>query len=74
MVGRDEAPASRDFPWLLMVFTAAAFAILLALGTWQVQRLAWKESLIASIESRVASAPLPLGEVQRQFAHSSHVD
>ena len=62
MDGRDEAPTGRGFPWFLVGFTAVALAILLALGTWQVQRLAWKESLIASIESRVASAPLSLAE------------
>lgn len=30
-------------------------AILIALGMWQVQRLAWKEGLIADIESRIAA-------------------
>ena len=74
MDGRDEAPAGRGFPWFLLGFTAVALAILLALGTWQVQRLAWKESLIASIEGRVASAPLSLAEVERQFAQSGDVD
>jgi surfeit locus 1 family protein len=35
-------------------------AILLALGFWQVQRLAWKEGLIAEIEARLAAEPVPL--------------
>jgi surfeit locus 1 family protein len=56
--------AARGFPWLLTLVTAVALAILLALGTWQVQRLAWKESLIATIESRVDAAPDPLAEVE----------
>ena len=74
MDGRDGTPAGRGFPWFLVGFTAVAFAILLVLGTWQVQRLAWKESLIASIEGRVASAPLSLADVERQFAQSGDVD
>jgi surfeit locus 1 family protein len=35
-------------------------AILAALGTWQLQRKAWKEGLIATLEQRFAAAPLPL--------------
>ena len=35
-------------------------AILLMLGAWQVQRLAWKEDLIAGIEVRMAADPVAL--------------
>lgn len=38
-------------------------AILLALGFWQVQRLVWKEGLIAEIEARLAAEPAPVPEV-----------
>lgn len=72
------APGGKDrghgFPWLLTLLTLAALAILLALGTWQVQRLAWKEGLIANIERRVASDPLPLAEVEKEFAATGDVD
>lgn len=33
-------------------------AILLALGIWQVQRLAWKEAILADIEARIATDPV----------------
>ena len=33
---------------------------LLALGVWQLQRLAWKEDILAMIETRIAAAPVPL--------------
>ncbi len=48
------APTRRIGPGLLAatIATLAALAILLALGTWQVQRLAWKQDLIAQIEAR----------------------
>lgn len=39
------------------VATAIALAVLLALGTWQVQRLAWKESLIAARARAEAMTP-----------------
>ncbi|MFN3548350.1 MAG: SURF1 family protein [Mesorhizobium sp.] len=48
---------------LALVLGLAALAILLALGTWQVQRLQWKEALLATIEARVHAEPRPLDEV-----------
>ncbi|WP_375259303.1 SURF1 family protein [Citreimonas sp.] len=38
-------------------------AILVALGIWQVQRLAWKEGIIAEIDSTIAADPQPLPQV-----------
>ncbi len=40
------------------LLTLAALAILVALGNWQVRRLAWKEDLIARTAARPKSAPL----------------
>lgn len=45
---------------LLLILAAAAFAVLVGLGTWQWQRLVWKEELLATISERVNAAPLPL--------------
>jgi surfeit locus 1 family protein len=50
-------------PRATLAFVLAGFAILIALGTWQVERLAWKRDLIATMESRLAMAPLPLGDL-----------
>jgi surfeit locus 1 family protein len=36
------------------------FAILVGLGIWQVQRLAWKQDLLAGIEARIGADPGPL--------------
>ncbi len=41
------------------IATAAAFAVLMSLGFWQVARLHWKEALIARVESRIDAAPVP---------------
>ena len=38
----------------------AAFLVLIGLGTWQLQRKAWKEGLIATLSERLAASPAPL--------------
>lgn len=43
----------------LTLLIVAAIAGLLALGIWQVQRLRWKEDLIARVDRRLHAAPLP---------------
>ena len=51
---------------LPLLFGLIGAAILVALGTWQVQRLAWKQGILAQIDARIASAPvaLPQGPAQ----------
>ena len=46
-----------------LIFGLGGVAILVSLGVWQVQRLAWKEAVLADIEARIAAAPEPLPEV-----------
>ncbi len=53
------AGAMRSLLWPGL-FAAAAFAILISLGTWQMQRLAWKEDLLARIERRIHADPVDL--------------
>jgi surfeit locus 1 family protein len=45
------------FPLILGLGGAA---ILVSLGIWQVQRLGWKEALLAEIEGRIHAAPIAL--------------
>ena len=49
----------------LTLLTSAAVAVLIGLGLWQLQRLSWKEALIARAEQRVGSAPVSLAEARR---------
>ena len=47
--------------WLGALLPAAfVFIVLVGLGTWQVQRKAWKEALIASLIERTDAAPIAL--------------
>jgi surfeit locus 1 family protein len=47
--------------WLGLLLPAiVAFLILIGLGTWQVQRKAWKEGLIAELTERLSAAPTAL--------------
>jgi surfeit locus 1 family protein len=43
-----------------IVMGVIGIAILLWLGTWQVQRLAWKEGVLAEISAEITAAPVPL--------------
>ncbi|MGA8172967.1 MAG: SURF1 family protein [Methylocystis sp.] len=47
---------ARSLVWQSLL-AAAAFALLLTLGVWQLRRLEWKESLISHIETRTTAAP-----------------
>lgn len=40
------------------LFTLPALAALIALGTWQLHRLEWKQDLIAKLQSRSVAAPV----------------
>ena len=42
------------FPLLLGIVGAA---ILISLGVWQLQRLAWKEAILADISARIMAPP-----------------
>jgi len=58
---------SRIFGVLAAVATLFVFVFLLGLGTWQVQRLQWKEGLLATIDARIHAAPLPLADIEDRY-------
>ncbi len=45
---------------MLTLRSLAGFAVLIGLGTWQVERLHWKEGLIAKRAAALSAPPIPL--------------
>jgi surfeit locus 1 family protein len=72
--GSDEALHKQGRPWLTLLLGLVLFSVLVGLGTWQMQRLAWKDSLIAAVDARVKEQPRPLAEIEKQFTETGDVD
>ena len=60
------------------IAAAVGLALLVGLGTWQLQRKAWKENLIATVNGRITQPPQPLPprgqwtgvrEAEGEYAH-----
>lgn len=68
------AGRSRPRSALLLGLGVLLFAILVGLGTWQVQRLHWKEGLLETIDRRTHAAPVPLADAEKEYAASGDID
>jgi surfeit locus 1 family protein len=55
-------------------FVLGALGVLVALGTWQLERLSWKEGLIAELESKLSAKPTDLPPRERWAQLSAAVD
>ncbi|SJZ71405.1 surfeit locus 1 family protein [Consotaella salsifontis] len=60
--------------WLLVALGAVLFGILCGLGTWQVERLHWKETLLANIDARMHAAPTTLAGIAAIYDDSGDID
>ncbi len=43
-----------------LILGLAGCGVLISLGTWQVERLAWKQAILSEIDSRLQADPVPL--------------
>lgn len=61
---------------VVILMTVVLSACLVALGTWQVERLAWKRELIANVEARAHAAPVdvPAPTQWPQLGDGSHYE
>lgn len=59
---------------LLVAASLLALIVLLALGTWQVQRLAWKQGLIATIDQRIGSPATSVEDIQTRLTMTGDVE
>jgi surfeit locus 1 family protein len=48
--------------WFGLIVGVLGIAVLAWLGLWQVQRLAWKQDLLARIDAQIAADPVPLAD------------
>lgn len=53
-----------------LLFGLGGIAILLALGIWQMQRLAWKENILSQIETRMKADPVALPATPNADTHN----
>jgi surfeit locus 1 family protein len=66
--------AGRRFAVIPAVATALGIVILIGLGVWQVQRLHWKEGLLARIAALQSAPPQPLDVVLSRSARDPDID
>lgn len=60
--------------WFAGPLVLMALIILLSLGTWQVQRLYWKEALMADIQQRTHTPAVELAEIERLAASGGDIE
>ena len=70
MIGRWRA-AGLIWPALM---TIVALPVLIGLGTWQLQRKAWKEDLIAKLEARPKAEPVSYVAALNEFVKTGDVE
>ena len=51
--------------WPVLLASGLGLVLLLSLGVWQVQRLAWKNAIIAQVDSRNDHGPCKFGATPR---------
>ncbi|MBB4288751.1 surfeit locus 1 family protein [Rhizobium leguminosarum] len=64
----------RRLPVATGILVLIALAILISLGTWQVERLHWKEGLLADIAARQAASPVPLADIEAIAAAGGDIE
>lgn len=58
----------------ILVTGVIAFATLMALGIWQVERLHWKQEMLASIDARINAAPRRIEDVLAASERGEDID
>lgn len=64
----------KRFPVVLTVVSLIAFGVLVGLGSWQLQRLVWKQGVLARIEALRHAPPRPIDQVMAAAARGEDVD
>ncbi|MFD0915941.1 SURF1 family protein [Pseudahrensia aquimaris] len=59
---------------VLLICIASAFVVLMGLGFWQLQRLEWKEAMIARVEEGLNKPPLSIDEIEALDAAGEDIE
>lgn len=59
---------------ILYFCTASAFAVLIGLGFWQLQRHAWKQALIAQVETQSKKPPLSFAALYERWQKKENIE
>ncbi|WP_244630935.1 SURF1 family protein [Aureimonas sp. ME7] len=70
----EPKPMTRGRIAAVVVVCLGAIAVLTALGAWQVERLFWKEGLIATIDARIHAAPVDIATVEDRERQGEEID
>ena len=60
--------------WPILLASALGLVLLLSLGTWQLQRLARKNALIAEYDKAIGSEPITLDQAVEKFLKGQRID
>jgi surfeit locus 1 family protein len=60
--------------WPVLLASGLALTLLVSLGLWQLQRLAWKNQLIADYDKAIGSEPTTLDQALDQFLKGQRID
>lgn len=60
--------------WPILLATVIGTAILVTLGVWQVQRLQWKEALLAQLAANAAAPPIDLATAAARAAEGRDME
>jgi surfeit locus 1 family protein len=75
VVDQEKPVTGSRLSWIAgVLLVALAFAALVSLGTWQMQRLQWKEALIAAIAERRSAPPASLEEIETMDSSGDDID
>ncbi len=60
--------------WSFILASALGIAVLCGLGVWQLQRLAWKQALLAEIAARAEARPITLAAALAAGGNAADID
>ena len=67
MTQTAESKPQKRFPYILTIFMLIALGVLITLGNWQKDRLAWKEALLSKMETQLVAEPISFEALLAKF-------